>query len=121
MTAGFSTGCQMCSDDGAQVFQFINRCVRQSFLCDKDRRAKKNSSQWTHEIKAGLTDLAVNFSINDVPAVAVFSHRLQVIERMRPDVLKMGADEDQERWFSWLSPQSRYRNDPRPFLPAPDR
>ena len=55
---------EICAEDEVQAFHLINRCVRRTFLCGKDRRSKKDYSHRKEWIRARLEELAGIFGID---------------------------------------------------------
>jgi REP element-mobilizing transposase RayT len=97
---------EICASDEIQAFHLINRCVRRTFLCGKDRRSGKDYSHRKEWIRERLEELAGIFGI-DVMAFAVLSNHLHVVVRTRPDVVKTWLDEEVAlRWWR-LFPQRR--------------
>jgi hypothetical protein len=97
---------EICASDEIQAFHLINRCVRRTFLCGKDRRSGKDYSHRKEWIRERLEELAGIFGI-DVMAFAVLSNHLHVVVRTRPDVVKAWSDEEVAlRWWR-LFPQRR--------------
>ena len=97
---------EICALDEVQAFHLINRCVRRTYLCGKDRRSGKDYSHRKQWIRERLEELAGIFGI-DVPGFAVMSNHLHVVVRTRPDVVKEWTnDEVALRWWR-LFPQRR--------------
>lgn len=97
---------EICAEDEVQAFHLINRCVRRTYLCGKDRRSKKDYSHRKEWIRARLEELAGIFGI-DVLSFAVLSNHLHVVVRTRPDVVKTWSDDEVAlRWWR-LFPQRR--------------
>jgi REP element-mobilizing transposase RayT len=97
---------EICAEDEVQAFHLINRCVRRTYLCGKDRRSTKDYSHRKEWIRARLEELAGIFGI-DVLSFAVLSNHLHVVVRTRPDVVKMWSDDEVAlRWWR-LFPQRR--------------
>ena len=71
---------EICADDEVQAFHLINRCVRRTYSCGKDRRSKKDCSHRKEWIRARLEELAGTPGI-DVLSFAVLSNRLHIIVR----------------------------------------
>ena len=92
-----------------QVFHLINRCVRRTFLCGRDRRSGKDYSHRKQWIQNRLEELAGIFGI-DVLGFAVLSNHLHVVVRTRPDVVKDWSDDEiAQRWWR-LFPQRRNKD-----------
>jgi REP element-mobilizing transposase RayT len=90
---------EMCAAEEIQAFHLINRCVRRTYLCGKDRRSGKDYSHRKEWIRARLEELAGIFGI-DVLAFAVLSNHLHVVVRTRPDVVKDWSDDEVAlRWW----------------------
>ena len=49
---------EICADDEIQAFHLINRCVRRTYLCGKDRRSGKDYSHRKEWIRERLEELA---------------------------------------------------------------
>ncbi|MFN9976669.1 MAG: hypothetical protein ACK58T_42885, partial [Phycisphaerae bacterium] len=49
---------EICASDEIQAFHLINRCVRRTFLCGKDRRSRKDYSHRKEWIRERLEELA---------------------------------------------------------------
>ena len=64
---------ELCAEDEIQAFHLINRCVRRTYLCGKDRRSRKDYSHRKEWIWSTLEELAGIFGI-DVPGFAVLSN-----------------------------------------------
>ena len=100
---------EICAMDEVQVFHLINRCVRRTYLCGKDRRSGKDFSHRKQWIRDRLEVLAGIFGI-DVLGFAVMSNHLHVVARTRPDVVKSWSDDEVAlRWWR-LFPQRRETN-----------
>ena len=54
------------AEDEIQAFHCVNRCVRRTFLCGKDRRTGNDFSHRKEWIRARMEELAAIFGI-DVP------------------------------------------------------
>ena len=97
------------ADDEIQAFHLINRCVRRTFLCGKDRKTGRDFSHRKQWIRDRLEVLAGIFAI-DVLGFAVMSNHLHVVVRTRPDVVKTWSDaEAAVRWWN-LFPQRREKD-----------
>jgi len=97
---------EICAENEIQAFHLINRCVRRTFLCGKDRRLKKDYSHRKEWIRARLEELAGIFGI-DVLSFSVLSNHLHVVVRTRPDVVNTWSDDEiATRWWR-LYPQRR--------------
>ncbi|MFO1001880.1 MAG: hypothetical protein U0936_16215 [Planctomycetaceae bacterium] len=97
---------EICADDEIQAFHLINRCVRRTFLCGKDRRSGKDYSHRKQWIRERLEELAGIFAV-DILGFAVLSNHLHVVIRTRPDVVKAWSDDEVAlRWWR-LFPQRR--------------
>lgn len=100
---------EICAEDEIQSFHLINRCVRRTFLCGKDRRSGKDYSRRKEWIRERLEELAGIFAL-DVLGFAVLSNHLHVVVRARPDIVKAWSDDEVAlRWFR-LFPQRRDAN-----------
>ena len=100
---------EMCASEEVQAFHLINRCVRRTYLCGKDRRSGKDYSHRKAWIRERLEELAGIFGI-DVLGFAVLSNHLHVVVRTRPDVVReWSAAEVALRWWR-LFPQRRNGN-----------
>jgi hypothetical protein len=60
---------EICASDEIQAFHLINRCVRRTFLCGKDRRSGKDYSHRKEWIRERLEELAGVFGV-DIPGLA---------------------------------------------------
>ena len=97
---------ELCATDEIQAFHLINRCVRRTYLCGKDRRSGKDYSHRKEWIRQRLEELAGIFGI-DVLGFAVMSNHLHVVVRTRPDVVNSWSDDEVAlRWWR-LFPQRR--------------
>lgn len=97
---------EICADDEIQAFHLMNRCVRRTYLCGKDRRSGKDYSHRKEWIRERLEELAGIFAI-DVTGFAVLSNHLHVVARTRPDVVQGWSDDEVAlRWWR-LFPQRR--------------
>ena len=100
---------ELCAEDEIQAFHLINRCVRRTFLCGKDRRSGKDYSHRKEWIRERLEELAGIFAV-DILGFAVLSNHLHVVVRTRPDIVKAwSTDEVALRWWR-LFPQRRNKN-----------
>jgi hypothetical protein len=100
---------EICAADEIQAFHLINRCVRRTFLCGKDRRSGKDYSHRKEWIRERLEELAGIFAL-DVLSFAVLSNHLHVVVRTRPDIVKAWSDDEVAlRWWR-LFPQRRNEN-----------
>ena len=98
--------CEICAADEVQAFHLINRCVRRTYLCGKDRRSGKDFSHRKEWIRERLEELAGIYGI-DVLGFAVLSNHMHVVVRTRPDVVKSWSDDEVAlRWWR-LFPQRR--------------
>src|SRR6185503_2435130 len=103
----------ICARDDVQVFHLINRCVRRTYLCGKDKRSGRDYSHRKQWIRERLEELAGIFGI-DVFGFAVMSNHLHVVARTRPDIVKSWSDDEVAlRWWR-LFPQRRNKD----FTPA---
>ncbi len=97
---------EICARDEVQAFHLINRCVRRTYLCGKDRKSGQDYSHRKQWIRDRLEELAGIFGI-DVPGFAVMSNHLHVVVRTRPDVVQEWSDDEITlRWWR-LFPQRR--------------
>jgi REP element-mobilizing transposase RayT len=97
---------EICAYDDVQAFHLINRCVRRTYLCGKDRRSGKDFSHRKQWIRDRLEVLAGIFGI-EILGFAVMSNHLHVVARTRPDVVKAWSDDEVAlRWWR-LFPQRR--------------
>ncbi len=97
---------EICAQDEVQAFHLINRCVRRTYLCGKDRKSGKDYSHRKQWIRERLEELAGIFGI-DVLGFAVMSNHLHVVVRTRPDVVQEWSDDEITlRWWR-LFPQRR--------------
>ena len=97
---------ELCAAEEIQAFHLINRCVRRTYLCGKDRRSGKDYSHRKEWIRQRLEELAGIFGI-DVLGFAVLSNHLHVVVRTRPDVVKSWSDDEVAlRWWR-LFPRRR--------------
>jgi hypothetical protein len=55
---------EICAADEVQAFHLINRCVRRTFLCGKDRRSGKDYSHWKEWIRQQLEERAGIFALD---------------------------------------------------------
>ncbi|RLS32413.1 MAG: hypothetical protein DWH78_12835 [Planctomycetota bacterium] len=100
---------EICAADEVQAFHLINRCVRRTFLCGKDRRSGKDYSHRKEWIRERLEELAGIFAL-DILGFAVLSNHLHVVVRTRPDVVKAWSDDEVAlRWWR-LFPHRRNEN-----------
>ena len=100
---------EICAEDEIQAFHLINRCVRRTFLCGKDRRSGKDYSHRKEWIRERLEELAGIVSL-DILGFAVLSNHLHVVVRTRPDIVKAWSDDEVAlRWWR-LFPQRRNEN-----------
>ncbi len=100
---------EICAADEVQAFHLINRCVRRTFLCGKDRRSGKDYSHRKEWIRERLEELAGIFAL-DILSFAVLSNHLHVVVRTRPDIVKAWSDDEvAQRWWR-LFPQRRNEN-----------
>ena len=100
---------EICASDEVQVFHLINRCVRRTFLCGKDKRSGKDYSHRKQWIRDRLEELAGIFGL-EVMGFAVMSNHMHVVVRTRPDVVKTWSDDEVAlRWWR-LFPQRRDQN-----------
>ena len=100
---------ELCAAEEIQAFHLINRCVRRTYLCGKDRRSGKDYSHRKEWIRERLEELAGIFGI-DVLGFAVLSNHLHVVARTRPDVVTSWSDDEVAlRWWR-LFPQRRDNN-----------
>jgi REP element-mobilizing transposase RayT len=89
---------EICAAEEIQAFHLINRCVRRTYLCGKDKRSGKDYSHRKEWIRARLEELA-GISGMDVLAFAVLSNHLHVVVRTRPDVVRDWSDDEAAlRW-----------------------
>ncbi len=63
---------EICAADEVQAFHLINRCVRRTFLCGKDRRSGRDYSHRKEWIRERLEELAGIFAL-DILSFAVLS------------------------------------------------
>ena len=84
---------EICAEDENQAFHLINRCVRRTYLCRKDRRIGKEYSHRKEWIRARLEELAGIFGL-DVLGFAVLCNHLHVVVRTRPDVVRAWSDDE---------------------------
>jgi len=97
---------EICASDEVQVFHLINRCVRRTYLCGREKRSGKDYSHRKEWIRDRLEELAGIFGI-EVLGFAVLSNHLHVVVRSRPDVVKGWSDDEVAlRWWN-LFPQRR--------------
>lgn len=97
---------ELCAAAEVQVFHLINRCVRRTYLCGKDRRSGKDYSHRKQWIRERLEELAGIFGM-DVLGFAVMSNHLHVVVRTRPDLVAGWSDDEvTSRWWR-LFPQRR--------------
>jgi len=97
---------EICNPDQIQVFHLINRCVRKTFLCGKDRKSGRDYSHRKEWIRQRLEELAGIFAV-EILGFAVLSNHLHVVVRTRPDIAKQwSSDEISLRWLH-LFPQRR--------------
>ncbi len=91
---------EIIADGEIQVFHVVNRCVRRTHLCGKDRQSKKDYSHRREWIRQRLEFLAGVFGV-DILGFAVMSNHLHVVVRTRPDVVTCWSDEDVAiRWWN---------------------
>ena len=97
---------EICASSEIQAFHLINRCVRRTFLCGRDKRSGKDYSHRKQWIRDRLEELAGIFGI-DILGFAVLSNHLHVVVRTRPDVVTSWSDDDVAmRWWR-LFPKRR--------------
>ena len=84
----------------------INRCVRRTFLCGKDRRSRKDYSHRKEWIRSRLEELAGIFGI-DVLGFAVLSSHFHLVLRSRPDVVTEWDATEVARWWLMMCPVRR--------------
>ena len=97
---------EICAADDVQVFHLINRCVRRTFLCGREKRSGKDYSHRKQWIRDRLEELASIFGL-EILGFSVMSNHLHVIVRTRPDIVKTWSDDEvAERWWR-LFPQRR--------------
>ena len=102
--------------DEVQAFHLINRCVRRTYLCGKDKKSGKDFSHRKQWIRDRLEVLAGIFGL-DIPGFAVLSNHMHVVVRTRPDVVKTWSDDEVAlRWWN-LFPQ-RKNKDGTPAVPT---
>ena len=77
---------EMCASEEVQAFHLINRCVRRTYLCGKDRRSGKDYSHRKEWIRERLEELAGIFGI-DVLGFAVLSNHLHVTKHVPSTLL----------------------------------
>ena len=91
---------EIVADGEIQVFHVVNRCVRRTHLCGKDRQSRKDYSHRRDWIRQRLEFLAGVFAV-DILGFAVMSNHLHVVVRTRPDVGTSWSDEDlARRWWN---------------------
>lgn len=96
----------ICDRGDVQVFHLINRCVRRTYLCGKDRRSGRDYSHRKQWICDRLEFLAGIFGL-DILGFAVMSNHLHVVVRTRPDLVRQWTDtEIAQRWWR-LFPRRR--------------
>jgi REP element-mobilizing transposase RayT len=97
---------EICDPEQIQVFHLINRCVRKTFLCGKDRKSGRDYSHRKEWIRQRLEELAGIFAV-EILGFAVLSNHLHVVVRTRPDLAEHWShDEISVRWWH-LFPQRR--------------
>jgi len=97
------------ADGEIQAFHMINRCVRRTLLCVKDRKTGRDFSHRKQWIRERLEVLAGIFAV-DVLSFAVLSNHLHLVVRTRPDVVKTWSDaEVAVHWWN-LFPQRREKD-----------
>lgn len=84
---------KICVADDVQAFHLINRCVRRTFLCGKEKRSGKDYSHRKEWIRERLEELAGIFGI-DILAFTVLSNHLHVVVRTRPDIVQQWSDDE---------------------------
>ena len=95
---------EICALDEVQAFRLINRCVRRTYLCGKDRRSGKDYSHRKQWIRERLEELAGIFGI-DVLGFAEMSNHLHVVVGTRPDVVQEWSDDEITlRWWRQALP-----------------
>ena len=55
---------EICSREDVQVFHLINRCVRRTYLCGKDKRSGRDYSHRKQWIRNRLEELASIFGVD---------------------------------------------------------
>jgi REP element-mobilizing transposase RayT len=100
---------EIVADSEIQVFHAINRCVRRTHLCGKDRRTRKDYSHRKEWVRERLEFLAGVFGV-DILGFAVMSNHLHVVVRTRPDVVKAWSDEDVARRWWRLFPKRKNKD-----------
>jgi REP element-mobilizing transposase RayT len=100
---------EIVADSEIQVFHAINRCVRRTHLCGRDRRTRKDYSHRKEWVRERLEFLAGVFGV-DILGFAVMSNHLHVVVRTRPDVVKTWSDEDVARRWWRLFPKRKNKD-----------
>ena len=91
---------EIVADGEIQVFHVVNRCVRRTHLCGRDRQSRKDYSHRRDWIRQRLEFLAGVFAV-DILGFAVMSNHLHVVVRTRPDVVTPWSDDDvARRWWN---------------------
>jgi REP element-mobilizing transposase RayT len=91
---------EIVADGEIQVFHVVNRCVRRTHLCGRDRQSRKDYSHRRDWIRQRLEFLAGVFAV-EILGFAVMSNHLHVVVRTRPDVVTPWSDDDvARRWWN---------------------
>jgi len=94
---------EICGRDEVQVFHLINRFVRRTYLCGKDKRSGRDYSHRKQWIRNRLEELAGIFGL-DILGFSVMSNHLHVVARTRPDVVNTWSDDEIALVVTTVSP-----------------
>ena len=89
-----------------QVVHAVQRCVRQAFLCGKNKYTGQSFEHRREWIRERLEFLASVFGI-DCLTYTVLSNHLHVILRSRPDIVNGWSDEEVAKRWCRLFPKRR--------------
>ena len=81
------------------TYHCMSRCVRQAFLCGKDRKTKKSYEHRREWIRSRLAFLTEGFAIEPI-SYTIMSNHLHSILRTRPDIAATWQPEEiARRWL----------------------
>lgn len=92
-----------------QVIHAVQRCVRQAFLCGRDKNTGNDYEHRRIWIRNRLEFLASVFGI-DCLTYTVMSNHIHCVLRSRPDVVKTWSDDEVVRRWYRLFPKRRELN-----------
>lgn len=93
------------SDHEIQLVHCINRCVRECFLCGKDRQTGKDYSHRRRWIRDRIRYLASQMGI-EILAYCVMTNHFHVVLRTRPDLVAEWDDAEVLRRWETLCPRN---------------